>query len=265
MMDLHTHTFRCKHAQGDIPDLAKQAERKGYSVLGISDHVPFPDDHNIEIRMSIQELEDYKRKFHKTKAEHPGLEMLLGMECEYLPQYINYYRDELIGERGINYLILAQHLFYCEGRLAYFWREEPGADKKILKAYTKAVAEGLETELFGFLAHPDLFGYFYLPWDKEAEACSRYILEAAQAYKVPLEINGNGFRKGIRDAGGIKRLQYPLEPFWELAAEYDVSVLVNSDAHKPSELAPPEEGFRLARKYQLKMADRSDIRVYFAG
>jgi histidinol-phosphatase (PHP family) len=261
MLEFHTHTYRCKHAQGDIPDLARQAEQVGYTVLGISDHAPLPKDQNIEIRMSLNEVDDYIQAFHTAQEAHPGLKMFLGMESEHFKDYEGFYKEELFGKWGMDYLILAQHLFHCEGSLVYFWREKPGADKKVLKAYAEAVVAGIESKVFSLLAHPDLFGVFYAPWDEESAACSHYIIEAAQAYKLPLEINGNGFRKGITDICGIKRFQYPLDPFWEIASAYDVKVVVNSDAHHPSELKPSAEGLALAERYQLKFAELSDIRL----
>jgi len=259
MQEFHTHTFRCKHAKGDIADLAEYAERRGYSVLGISDHTPFPDDHDLEIRMSMQELDDYVRLFHQAKAEHPKLKMLLGMECEYFPEYINFYKEELLDRRGFDYLILGQHLFSNGERMVYFWKEGLGGTKKELKAYAESVVKGIETGIFSIAAHPDLFGEFYAPWDEEAKACSRYILEAVQAYQIPIEINGNGYRKRKVNVGGIERYRYPLEPFWQMASQYDITVLVSADAHQPSELAPVEEGLKLMERYGLKPADLSGL------
>lgn len=264
MLEFHTHTYRCKHAKGDIPELAMQAEKEGYTVLGISDHTPLPKDFNVEIRMRLDEVSEYIEVFQNAKEAHPGLQMLLGVEGEHFKEYEGFYKEELLGKRAMNYLILAQHLFHCDDELLYFWRIKPGTDRKVLKAYTEALVAGIQSELFSLVAHPDLFGVFYAPWDEETAACSRYIIEAAQAYKIPLEINANGFRKGITDVCGIKRFQYPLEPFWEIAAQYDISVLVNSDAHHPSELKPSEEGNALAERYGLKYAELKDIRLHSA-
>ncbi len=259
MQEFHTHTFRCNHAEGDIADLAKYAEYKGYSVLGISDHTPFPDDHNLEIRMAMNELEGYVTSFLKAKADYPKLKLLLGMECEYFREYENFYKEELLQKRGFDYLILGQHLFFSGSRLVYYWKEKLEGTKKELWAYTNSVVEGIQSGIFNIVAHPDLFGSFYAAWDEETKSCSRYILEAAQTYKIPLEINGNGFRKGIVNAAGVKRWLYPLKPFWQMASKYNVTVLVNADAHKPSQLAPVEEGWNLVKHYDLKVADLSDV------
>jgi histidinol-phosphatase (PHP family) len=259
MQEFHTHTFRCKHAEGDIADLAAAASRNGYSTLGVTDHTPFPDDHDLEVRMSVKDLDGYVQAFQTAKAAHPELRLLLGMECEYFRDYMNFYQEELLGKWNFDYLILGQHLFFSGERLVCFWRGDAEGTKAELKGYTESLVKGIESGVFRIVAHPDFFGGFYNPWDAEAKACSRYILEAAQACRIPLEINGNGFRKGKIDAGGVSRYPYPLEPFWELAAQYDISVLVNSDAHHPDQVAPVEDGWKLVERCHLKVADMSEL------
>lgn len=257
MQEFHTHTFRCKHAEGDIIDLANYAHCSGFAVLGVSDHTPLPDNFYPEIRMELRELEDYVIAYEDARDKYPKLRILLGMECEYLDRYRDFYKDELIGRWGLAYLLLGQHFFYCGDELVYYWKEMRGT--KELWAYAEHLVRGIESGLFSIVAHPDAFGNFYGPWDQETVSCSRYILEAAQVYKIPLEINGNGIRKGKTNIAGVKRYLYPLDPFWELAAGYDITVVVNSDVHKPSELAPVKEAWALAQRYNLKIADLSKI------
>ncbi|MGI6144448.1 MAG: histidinol-phosphatase [Clostridia bacterium] len=254
MRDYHTHTFRCKHAQGDVEDYAKYAVEYGIDVLGVSDHTALPDNWIPEIRMDISELPDYVEAIEKAQKKYPQLRILKGMECEYEKKYYSFFQEELLGKWGFDYLILGQHLFYCDGQLVYFWKDIKGA--KELKVYTDLLVSGMESGLFTFVAHPDAFGSFYLRWDEEAKACSRYIIEAAEAYHLPLEINGHGFRKGeIKTAQGV-RLKYPLPPFWELASQYNVQVLVNSDAHQPQEVgAFLTEGQELVERYGLEIID----------
>ena len=58
---------------------------------------------------------------------------------------------------------------------------------------------------------------------------------AATACGVGLEINALGLRK-IAARPDSPFPMYPWQPFWEMAAEHDVSVIVNSDAHRPDDL-----------------------------
>ena len=85
--NLHTHTFRCKHAKGTPLDFAKAAAEHGLSVLGMTDHTPFPDDRVIMIRMAVAELDDYIREVREAQAAYPDLKILLGLECEYFPEF----------------------------------------------------------------------------------------------------------------------------------------------------------------------------------
>ena len=52
----HTHTERCRHAQGTEEDYIREALKAGVSILGFSDHAPFPD-HDFGFRMPYDELE----------------------------------------------------------------------------------------------------------------------------------------------------------------------------------------------------------------
>src|SRR4051812_28298406 len=109
VVQLHTHTFRCQHASGDVPDYARIAAAGGCRVLGISDHVPLPDGRWAEVRMDMDELASYESAIAQAKRENPGLAILSGLECEWLPELGSYYRDELLGRRGYHYLIGAGH------------------------------------------------------------------------------------------------------------------------------------------------------------
>ena len=42
--NFHTHTYRCKHATGDILDYLEQAKKDGCKALGFSDQCPLPQD-----------------------------------------------------------------------------------------------------------------------------------------------------------------------------------------------------------------------------
>lgn len=115
------------------------------------------------------------------------------------------------------------------------------------------VIKSIGSGLFKFIAHPDLFAGFYLKWDKESESCSKAILEAAADTGSVLEINGYGFRKPKIETPGGMRKPYPLDQFWQLAKHYDISVIINSDAHKPDDLDNFGGAFELAETNSLKI------------
>lgn len=253
----HTHTFRCRHATGDIIDYARLAYEQGADVLGISDHVALPDNRWLDVRMSYNQLDDYERAFETTRRLLPQIKIIKGMECEYAPEYHTYLEDELLGERHYDYLVGGAHYTPINGEWysSFEYLDTP----KSLKCYSNYVVRMMETKLFTFIAHPDVFGGCNEKWSKDLEVCSRDILQAAQDTKTPLEINGNGFRRRPRMmTSNGSRPPYPWKPFWELATEYQITVLCNSDAHHPKHvLANIDDAYFLAEDLNLKFADLS--------
>lgn len=252
----HTHLYRCQHAQGDVDDYAQAALNAGLTALGISDHVPFPDNRWSGTRMSLAELPDYCHSIDRARQQFPELTVLKALECEYDDSVHAFLQEELLGRWQLDYLIGAIHFIPVQGEWIGVYQNTTNA--QTLKTYTQLVVKAINSGLFAFIAHPDLFANAYLQWDKEAKACSRAILEAAAATQTPLEINGYGLRKPYINTDAGRRPMYPWRRFWALAAEYDVRVIVNSDAHRPEDIvANMAQAANIALTYQLKFADLS--------
>lgn len=252
----HTHTYRCKHASGDVGDYCRAAQKAGLRVLGISDHAALPDNRWHSVRMDYAEREEYCAAIEEAQERFQDLILLKSMECEYDPAYRAYFEDELLGRLELDYLIGAAHFIPHEG--GWFGAYGGVADGVSLRAFTRAYVGLIEWGLFAFIAHPDLFGNSYLEWDDEAKSCAREILVAAEAYGVPLEINGYGFRKPWVQTSEGSRPMYPWLRFWELAAEYDIEVVVNSDAHHPEDVAANlDDAAHIATRLGLRLADLS--------
>ncbi|HPX39764.1 MAG TPA: histidinol phosphate phosphatase, partial [Candidatus Hydrogenedentes bacterium] len=55
-----------------------------------------------------------------------------------------------------------------------------------------------------------------------------------------------------------RRPMYPWIRFWELAAEYDIEVVLNSDAHRPEDVAANlDDAAAIAARFGLRIADLS--------
>lgn len=251
--NLHTHTYLCQHAVGDVNDYCKEAIDKKLNILGISDHTPLPDNRWQNERMDLAELLTYCQSIEQAREEFPELIILKAMECEYADEYASFYRDELLGRLQFDYLIGAVHYFPHNGE--WFDLYNNSLDAPTLTSYAKYFIDSMKSDLFLFMAHPDIFGYAYFNWDANAKACSRDILEAASALKVPLEINGNGFRKPMIKTLDGMRLKYPWEKFWEMASKYEIEVVANSDAHKPKDVVGNiQDAIAIGEKYNLKFS-----------
>ena len=84
----HTHTYRCKHAQGDVANYLSIADKESCLALGFSDHCPFPDDGSDywpEIRMTVPEAKPYIEMV-RSEGEKMAFPVYAGFECEYINQ-----------------------------------------------------------------------------------------------------------------------------------------------------------------------------------
>lgn len=254
----HTHTQRCKHATGDVAAYCAAAVSAGLAVLGMSDHNPYPDRRWEAVRMDLTELDDYCAEIDRARRRFPQLTILKGLEAEYVPEYENFLREEILGERGIEYLVLGVHSCPMGDRWLNVYGEV--IDARTLGAFADTTVRAMQTGLYAFVAHPDLYGNCYLEWDDQAVACARAIIQAAANLNIPLEINGYGLRKPQVCTPQGPRLMYPWMPFWEMAAEYDVRIVVCSDAHRPQDVAASmDECLEIAQRFGLGLADLSPL------
>lgn len=257
--NFHTHTFRCRHAKGDAVDYCEFGQDAGMATIGFSDHTPLPDDRWIQARMNYAQLDDYVQAVLKARREFPELRVLLGMECEYVPRFHAFYEDELLGERGFDYLVGGPH-FFTDDYGAWQGTYGGTVDRKSLLEYARYVCEMMESGMFAFVAHPDLFGNCYATWDENTIAASRDIFSAAAECGVGLEINALGCRKIAKKKSSNPFPLYPWLPFWELAAEYDIEVIVNADAHRPKDLQRlTSEAEAIRQRCGLKAMDPQKI------
>ena len=258
MNNYHTHTYRCRHASGDVPDYVEAARAAGVAELGFSDHVPWKDGRWPDSRMDYGLLADYVeavRAAARAEAARPSgrVGIVLGLECEWSPDDDSYLRDELVGGLGIEYLVSGTHYYLDRGA----W-EDVGLlrDAAGLAAYARHVERSVASGLFAFVAHPDLYCLGYLRWDEDARACARDLLDMARDARIPVEINGYGLRKPRVRAPEGERWPYPHRGFWELAASYDLDVVVSSDAHRPVDAAVGlAEGRAYAASLGLRVID----------
>lgn len=229
----HTHTNRCRHAQGSEEDYVKSAVQAGLSILGFSDHAPFPD-HDFGLRMPYSELNDYIQSIDSlTKKYYPDIILLKGLEIEYLPEYCSYY-ESLLYEQKLDYLILGEH----------FYRDPAGNLFNITQAknteayidYANSVAAAMNTEYFKIIAHPDIFAMNQFKWDKNCEIAADTIIEAAERTDTVLEFNANGLRRGIHEYPDGNRLMYPHKSFWEKVSHSRIQVIIGSDCHNPTQV-----------------------------
>lgn len=229
--NFHTHTYRCQHASGDIDDYCKVAVDLGMTDLGFSDHTPLPNGEWPKVRMSMDQLSDYCSKIDQAKEKFPSLTIFKGLECEFDLKWVGYFQDILLGKYQMQYLVGSVHWFPHRGNWINAWKAPAKAE--YLSSYSKYIIDIMDSGLFQFIAHPDLFAAFYPEEDQNSLACAKDIIVAATELDIPLEINGYGFQKTEVMTSKGSRKMYPWMPFWKIARDFDLKVVANSDAHKP--------------------------------
>ena len=225
----HTHTPRCNHAEGAERDYIERALEAKFRELGFSDHSPYLFDvpgYYSRFRMKPEQLEDYANTLLALREEYRDrIRLFIGLEMEYYPRLFSRTLD-FLRQYPLDYLILGQHAIYNETEGIFSPR--PTDDEKLLDQYRGQTLEALETGLFSYFAHPDLFCFTGDP--KAYERHVRTICRRARELGIPLEFNLLGFQE---------EKHYPDPRFWRVAGEEGCSVVLGSDAHEPAAVWNP--------------------------
>ena len=214
LTNYHTHTTRCGHAEGTEEEYILTALRCGYKVLGFSDHTPWAyatPGFVSRIRMLPSQLDDYVLTLRGLREKYADkLHIRIGLEAEYFPAYLGWLREEM--ERlDIEYLILGCHYDTTDEQDARASRFGGSTSTAHGRRYAEQVVEALETGLYRYLAHPDLFLNRVTAFDADAEKACRDICSAAARLDIPLE---TALWATPGTSSGTSRRSTPSRPSW---------------------------------------------------
>lgn len=256
---LHSHTYRCGHAKGDIEDFVKEAISKGFNIYGVSDHVFLPGIRQEDKRGEYEYLDDYISKFNESKKLHEKeIELHLGFECEYSGVFEDYYRY-LLKEKGIEYLICGQHTRFNDDKSIYnYFSYEDGPIK-----YKEDVIKAMKSGLFLYIAHPDFIFLHVEEITPIYKQITKEIIEAAIKYDVPLEVNEHGLlRNHFRN--GHHYIDYPNDYFWKEVAKTNIKVVTGGDYHSPealgdSDVVAKERMASFLKRCKIQLTNIKDV------
>jgi histidinol-phosphatase (PHP family) len=232
--DLHTHHVRCGHADGTIEDYIIAGIDAGLQVIGISDHSPYfyhKEDHpSPGIAMARSAFAGYINEVLRLKEKYNGtIEVLLGMESDFFPDYAESYRKAFEGV-PFDYLIGSVHQV---GGVSIFNRNRwKGLNEEqhitVKKSYYDLIQQSARSGMFDILGHIDAMkGYYPAFSDIPAHEHIDETLQTIADCGISIEINTSGSTK---DVGGW----YPSDEILERALYFGVNVTFGSDAHVPS-------------------------------
>ena len=245
-MNLTNYHSHCSFCDGRAPleEFVKEAISQGFYSYGVSSHAPLPFP--TRWTMEWEQMEAYLDEFKNLRSKYADeIELYVGLEIDYLNEESNPSVARFT-ELPLDYRIGSVHLLYdAAGEVvdidcspAVFKervdRHFNGDVLRVIRMYFDRLFRMVELGGFDILGHADKMHYnasYYHPglldepW-YEALMKDYFSLVASRGYLV--EINTKAY-----DSLGTF---YPNSRYWELMKEYQIKVLVNSDAHYPERI-----------------------------
>ncbi|MCL2442579.1 MAG: histidinol-phosphatase [Treponema sp.] len=245
---MHTHTLFCD-GKDDVETMCRTAYEKQLTSIGFSAHAPIEKQTGKSSEWNLKEdkIEDYIVEVLAAKERWLGkLDVFLGYEADYIKGRRSPLDSDIIA-LNLDYIIGSVHYLYPEngsegftvdGSIQEFnkglkegYNNDP---ERLMHSYYDAVAEMITAGGFDILGHADLIkkntqGKY--SWLKEGEINrQREIAHLASKAGIVIEVN----------TGGLNRNKtvdvYPSLSFLQLFREYNVPVIITSDAHKAKDL-----------------------------
>lgn len=245
-MNLTNYHSHCSFCDGRAPfeEFVKEAIRQGFYSYGVSSHAPLPFP--TQWTMEWEQMEAYLDEFNNLRQKYADeIELYVGLEIDYLNEESNPSVARFT-ELPLDYRIGSVHLLYdAAGEVvdidcspAVFKervdRHFNGDVLRVVRMYFDRLFRMVELGGFDILGHADKMHYnascyhpglLDEPW-YEALMKDYFSLVASRGYLV--EINTKAY-----DSLGTF---YPNSRYWELMKEYQIKILVNSDAHYPERI-----------------------------
>ena len=232
IVDYHTHTELCKHAQGSVEDYVLRALDLGFDEVGCSDHAPLPGNYDERHRMT---LEDYYSQYAPRVSElieryRKRIRIKRGIECDFF-DWAGEWNSKFIAENDFDFVIGAVHFVGPRGEeKPLFGREYVEAEIEALyEGYFLEIAKSAKAGLFDIIAHCDIVKKFGAFSSKRVEELLWEALSQIKKADLCIEINTSGLRKPEHET-------YPGEKVLAFARDLKIPLTLGSDAHNPDQV-----------------------------
>jgi histidinol-phosphatase (PHP family) len=228
LYETHMHTPLCKHAKGEPEAYAAMAEQRGLKGIIVTCHNPTDNGWAPEVRMRIDQLEDYVALVDRARQTWTGrVDVRLGLESDYAPG-MEAWLEKLHGLAEFDYILGSVHAPLPDYKDRYF----NGDIVAFQRLYFEHLAMSAETGLFDSLAHPDLVKIVHpAEWQVERLLDDiRYSLDRIAAAGVAMELNTSGLNKPLPEMN-------PGRPILAEMVRRGIPVVVGADAHEPQRVA----------------------------
>lgn len=196
LVNTHSHTTYCGHAEDSMADMVAAASAAGVRTYAITEHYPMiePYDDCGYISMLYSKEDDYCAEAKALREAHPEMEIILGTEVDWLGEYEN--RD-LASEDWSRFELVLGSVHFIDGwgfdDPAYLDRWDTMGVDDVWRRYFQIWCEAAASDMpFHVMAHPDLvkkFGY----WPSfDPAPLYEQAAEAASSAGRMIEVNTSG-------------------------------------------------------------------------
>lgn len=211
VLDTHTHTLASGHAYSTLREMAYAASTKGLELLGITEHAP---------QMPGTCHKFYFHNLRIVERQMYGVELLLGAELNILDPDGTVDLPEATLQR-LDLTIASLHT--------------PCFKPGTLEENTKAYINAIKNPLINIIGHPD---------DRRYPVDYKEIVLAAGEFHTLIELNNSSLTEG-----GSRVNAEPLDTeLLLLCAEYDVPIVIGSDAHIDHDVGKHDKAEALLKK-----------------
>lgn len=270
MIDLHVHTWRCRHATGTAEEYVRTAAERGVRVLAFTEHLPLAPALAAGLEgaegyaMPAGELPEYVAEVRMAAeiGAELGVEVLLGAEADLVSEGVDHARV-LLDTWQFDVVLGSVHMidgwaFDDPDRTEGYQNWDLEA---LWERYFDDLVFAARSGLADVIAHADLVKKFCMRPSGPVEHLYANTATALAAAGVAVEVNTAGLRKPCREL-------YPGGAFLGALCAADVPVTVGSDAHTPSDVgagrdeavvALREAGYRSALVFRGRVAEEVGI------
>ena len=234
LINTHTHTGFCGHAEGTVDELVEAAQAAGISTLAVTEHYPLTAafDPKEFLSMPASRLEEYCHAVHAAREAHPDIDVLLGCEFDWLGDDED--RDLAQIDFGRFEVILGSVHFvdgwaFDSQNTLERW-EEVGPDT-VWRHYFETWCEAVLSDLpFTVMSHPDLVKKFAYYPSFDPAALYKDAAEALRASGRMAEVNTSGSYYPCKE-------MYPAPTLLREFNKAGIPMTVGTDAHLPGNVS----------------------------
>lgn len=246
LTNYHSHSNYCDGSSA-LEDYIIEAINLGFTSYGFSSHAPLP--FSCQWAMPENQIQDYLRRIDYLKLKWKDeLSIWKSLEIDYFPEFDSERREKL-KQLKLDYTIGSVHFLDCfpdgtpwaiddSNRKFQIGLEEifHGDIKKVVKKYYQYIRKMVREEQFTIIGHLDkikMHNKYFPYFDEQDEWYKEEIENTLNTIKISssiIEVNTRGWYKGKSTD------LYPSEWILQEIAKKEIPIVLNSDAHMPSEI-----------------------------